>query len=382
VNSNGATATFKASCRRIVVNGLYHTGLLRGVERFANSHELYSVQGAQMPRLRKFRGSKFGILCYHRVGTRGIPLFSRLEPRIFDAQMNYLRKHYRLVSLKQLCSELQDGFSVEPTLAITFDDGYRDLYTHAFPVLQKYEIPATIYLIGQSVETGKAPWYDRIFVALESLPGPELKLEMQVPRCFALSSPAARAVVAWEIVCFLRSIPDSARQKWCAEFESSIQVPHEKLHGSMLTWEQVRTMHRGGISFGAHTMSHPVVSQLDASDFDEELARSKSFLESGLQAPIDDFAYPFGKPADCGLEAERFLQRCGYRSAVTTTSGFNAAASNIYRLRRLQIGDDSSLPLFAFRVAQMFLESTEPCAPTYSDVQPEPMKLGVDRSSL
>jgi peptidoglycan/xylan/chitin deacetylase (PgdA/CDA1 family) len=225
-------------------------------------------------------------------------------------------------------------------------------------VLQKYQIPATIYLIGECVETNEAPWYDRIFVAVDSARGPSLDVELEMPRHFPLSSPAARASAAWDIVCYLRSIPDVARRQWCSDFEARAKLSPERLQGRMLNWEQVREMDKGGILFGAHTMSHPVVSRLGAAELDSELADSKRLLESRLEKPVHDFAYPFGKAQDCGVFAERFLARCGYQSAVTTIEGFNTAASNPYRLRRVQIGDDASLPMFAFNIARISLESS------------------------
>lgn len=346
----------KEMCRRAMASGLYHSGLLSVVRRLENKHDLSAVKGSRFPRLRRSASLKFGILCYHRVGTAGVPVFSRLEPGVFEAQMRYLKKHYRIVPLGQLCQELQQARTVPPTLAITFDDGYRDLYTHAFPVLQKYAIPATIYLIGKCMETGEAPWYDRIFVALEFSPKPILELELAEPRKLILSNPASRAAAAWEIVCYLRSIPDVQRRKWCAAFEQRMRPPMARLEGRMLNWDQIRAMQGGGIYFGAHTMTHPSVSQLDPAELQEELVKSREFLEEGLQTPVEDFAYPFGKPSDCSMAAEDVLSRSGYRSAVTTSAGRNTVGMNPFRLHRMQIGDDGSLPSFGFNLARMLLD--------------------------
>jgi len=355
-NNTSPTAGIKKMCRRIIAGGLYHSGMLRAVRRLALTHEARTMAGVRLPRLERTAASKFGILCYHRVGTEGVPLFSRLDPRTFEAQMGYIRKHYRVVSLAQLCHELQQAHPVPPTVAITFDDGYRDLYSRAFPVLQRYEIPATVYLIGRCMETGEAPWYDRIFVALDSAPGHTLDLELSEPRRFGLSSTAARAGAAWEIVCYLRSIPDVKRREWCAAFDHQMHLPENRLADRMLDWEQVHAMQRGGVFFGAHTMSHPAVSQLQPSAFEEELSLPKRFLESNLDASVEDFAYPFGKPEDCGSEAGKFLSRCGYRSAATTSEGINSTGVDAFQLHRMQIGDDPSLSQFAFHIARMFLE--------------------------
>jgi peptidoglycan/xylan/chitin deacetylase (PgdA/CDA1 family) len=349
---------FKESCRRVLASGLYHFGILRMMRRLERSHEFSpSTSMNRFFSVRRSSGSKFGILCYHRVGTTGVPFHSRLKPERFEAQIRYLKKRYRIVPLGQLCCELLASDCVPPTLAITFDDGYRDLYNYALPVLQTYEIPATIYLIGRCMETGETPWYDRIFASLALQSSTFLEVETNRIRRFSLSTPQMRAAAAWEIVCYLRSIPDIARQQWCSEFDRKMRLPIDLLNGQMLDWEQVRTMKRAGISFGAHTMNHPAVSRLESAAYDNEFTNCKKLLENGLDASVEHFAYPFGKLADSNRAAEEFLARAGYLSAVTTVEGFNSFGDNIYTLRRLQIGNDCSLPLFAFNLARMFVEA-------------------------
>jgi peptidoglycan/xylan/chitin deacetylase (PgdA/CDA1 family) len=365
------SARVKTAFKRIIAGGLYHSGLISVPRSIAKTYELQQVQDSFLPRIHRFSGSKFGILCYHRIGTKGVPFFSRLDPGVFEAQMRCLRKSYRIVPLRQLCSELLEGRQVNPTLAITFDDGYRDLYTHAFPVLQKYAIPATIYLIGRSMESGEAPWYDRIFVALARATGRTIEVEMDSHCQFDLSTPALRTDAAWRIVCYLRSISDKHRRDWCVAFDERMRPPSDLLEGCMLNWDQVRIMQRGGISFGAHTMSHPVVRQLEPSAFHEEFVRSKEILEAGLDSHADDFAYPFGRISDVSSSAEKFIASCGYRSAVTTMEGFNVSSSNPFMLNRFQIGDDRSVSLFAFNVARMFMESTSSSNSGYERQQAE-----------
>lgn len=334
---------------------LYYSKLNSVVRVLSRIYYIQPVASSRTPRIRRHLRGKFGILCYHRVGMEGVPIYSRLHPEAFENQMWYLRKHYRLVSLGQLCQEIREERVVPPTLAVTFDDGYKDLYKFAFPVLQRYSVPATIYLIGRCIEAGEVPWYDRIFLMLKTIQDISLEMDLDVPRSFSLRSEKERMDAAWEIICFLRSIPDARRRSWCAEMQRRFAMNEADLAGRMLDLTQVREMHRCGIDFGAHTMSHPVVSRLDPADFSEELSVSKQLLENSLDAPIQDFAYPFGKPADIHDAAQAFLERSGYRSAVTTMEGFNSWGANPFELRRMQIGDDRSLANFSFRICQMFL---------------------------
>src|SRR5271167_1533651 len=96
--SSGLWAATKERGRRLIAEGLYRTRLLRTLERLAARHGIR--RGAPSRLMRQTPGSKFGILCYHRVGTEGVPLFSRLEPKSFEAQMRYVKQHYRVVDRK------------------------------------------------------------------------------------------------------------------------------------------------------------------------------------------------------------------------------------------------------------------------------------------
>ncbi|MGH8101396.1 MAG: polysaccharide deacetylase family protein, partial [Chthoniobacterales bacterium] len=103
------------------------------------------------------------------------------------------------------------------------------------------------------------------------------------------------------------------------------------------------------------TMTHPAVSRLDESDLREELADSKHLIESRLQGPVVDFAFPFGKPEDISPAAQSYLAQCGYRSAVSTTEGYNYPGANPFSLRRMQIGDGAPIADFSLDLCLAFL---------------------------
>jgi peptidoglycan/xylan/chitin deacetylase (PgdA/CDA1 family) len=342
--------------REIVAAGLYHSGALRLLRRLSRDYEVRTAPRQRFPHLGRVSGAKFVILCYHRVGFGGFPFISSVTPQAFEAQMRFLREHYRILSLEELCYELESPTSSGQALAVTFDDGYRDLYTNARAILKKYEVPATVFLTVKSIETGQVAWYDKIFLATHVFPGNVLELDLDVRRRFDLSSPAARLRAAIEIVTCLRRLPDDRRRECCNALEMQVTLPAEELAEHMLTWEQIGEMQQDGIAFGSHTVTHPVVSRLPAAIAEEELSESKRILEDRLGRPVKDFAYPFGQPADCGLAAETILRRCGYRSAATTSWGVNAPGGNLYQLRRVQIGEDRSLAMFAFQLNRIFLQ--------------------------
>ncbi len=345
--------------RELVIKGMHYSGALNLARRLAKSHEIHPESSLPFPRFDRVKTPKFVILCYHGIGEAGNPLGVAPPRELFEAQMRFLRENYRVATLDEACRELSSGAKTEPGVVVTFDDGYRSAYTVAFPILQKYRLPATVYLTIESVETGQVAWYDRVFLAMTVAPSGELQLDLQGPWRFQLNSLEDRLRAALEVVALLRTLPNSQRRKCCQLLENKIGLPPNALSSRVLTWEEIHTMHQAGIAFGSHTLTHPVVSQLTAQELEQELGASKCLLEKKLGNSVLDFAFPFGKASDCSAAALSTLARCGYRSAVTTVPGVNTSQVNPFELRRLQVGFDGSLARFAFDLGRAFLRSEE-----------------------
>jgi len=343
--------------RGAVAGCLYHSGALRILETISRGYEIAPGNGRRLPHVRRSAHPRFAILCYHRIGTGGIPLFNGLPAEIFEAQMKFLRRRYRIISLDELCREMEQPIGKGHAIAVTFDDGYRDLYAHALPALRKYQIPATIFLPVTSIETGQVPWYDRIFLALKVFPKDKLEISLDRPRSFELSSLEARIEAASVIVQYLRTLPDERRKERCADLERQVVLPREELADRMLTWDQIRSMCAAGVTFGSHTMTHPVVSRLTAPQIESELRQSKAVMEERLGTPVRHFAFPFGQLQDCGTEALPILERCGYASAATTVAGINVPGESLFGLRRVQIGEEHSLAMFAFQLNRLLFSA-------------------------
>jgi peptidoglycan/xylan/chitin deacetylase (PgdA/CDA1 family) len=346
---------WKSACYR----GVYASGILWGLRTSSRYFEWGHGQRALIPRLHRVE-PKYVVLCYHRIGTGGVPLYNELLPLHFEAQIAYIRKHYRVISVAQLARELRSGGGRGQTVVVTFDDGYRDLYRHAYPVLRKYEIPATIYLTAGSVDSGEIAWYDRIFLSLALYREDHLELRLGDELCyFTLLSAADRIEAGTRIITHLRSRPEAERADLCAWLEAKSPLSKQAVCGHMLSWEQVRDMRRGGIDFGPHTVTNRVLGRLLPEEQEYELQESKKIIERMLEAEVLDFAYPFGKPGDCG-DSNLAVVRSGYRSAMTISDGVNVTGTDPFRIRRVQIGQVGSVATFACLLAQLFFQSGKP----------------------
>lgn len=335
-----------------MIESLYRTGALRVIQGLSRQYELRSGM-EQRGHLRRVRKAKYVVLTYHRVGTRGIPLYCTLSRWLFEEQMRYLAGNCRVISVRQMVAELEKPQNSGQAVSITFDDGYLGTYREAYPILRKYNLPATVYLPAAAIETGNILWYDRIFLGFQKAPS-KLTVDLNRPQTYALATFAERIEAATAVVTYLRSRPDGERQQWCKDFESRVPLSASDTCGAMVTWEQVREMQRGGVDFGAHTMTHPVVSRLHPEELRREVAESKWLIEQRLRAPIETFAFPFGKALDCGEGVSQVLATYGFRSAMTSILGVNEPGVDLFRIRRLGIGNYPTVAGFAFQLQRMF----------------------------
>ncbi|HMI50444.1 MAG TPA: polysaccharide deacetylase family protein [Candidatus Saccharimonadales bacterium] len=348
--------------RRMVAETLFALGGARVAEALAKNAKARSWRLRNKKSETAAGQPRFAVLCYHRIGRGGVPVYSGLPAAVFESQMVYLRKHYRIVSLAEMIAEMESPAKADPAVAITFDDGYADLYAQAFPILQKLTIPATVYLTAGAIETGEVAWYDRVFVAFQVMPLEEFELPSDSPRRVRLSTPSDRLKAAVEYITLMRGLPASEQRAKIAMLESSVRFPQKSMSNRMLSWTQIRRMIEGGVSFGAHTMTHPVVSRLTETELYAELADSKKLIEDRIQQPALDFAFPFGKLDECGHRAMTTLSQLGYRSAATTIEGVNVPGSNPFFLKRVSYCEERSLAIFALQLSRLFL-SSEPEQP-------------------
>jgi CelD/BcsL family acetyltransferase involved in cellulose biosynthesis/peptidoglycan/xylan/chitin deacetylase (PgdA/CDA1 family) len=274
------------------------------------------------------------IFIYHRINDDYDPFLPAVPVDAFRRQMEFLKKHFPILGLNEVANN-----SFPPNekycVAITFDDGYRDNFVCAFPVLKALNLPATIFLTTGCIDAAELPWYDQVSWAfkltmqpslqLSHLGGPAGRLETRPERLHAMNK-----TLAW-----LRSISQGDRLRYIPQVLDTLRVPaHLATPNSMLSWEEVRQMQKHNISFGAHTVSHPVLAKVNIDELEAEIVGSKNKIQEKLQQPVEHFAYPFGQPSDVSVEAKQAVQRAGFSTAATTVWGFNRPGDDLLELKR------------------------------------------------
>jgi peptidoglycan/xylan/chitin deacetylase (PgdA/CDA1 family) len=269
-----------------------------------------------------------------------------------------LKRHFRVTPLSEIARALSAGELLPPsTLAITIDDGYRDILTEAFPVFQKWEIAATVYLISDFLDGVNWPWWDQVDFALKHTRKESVSICLNGDALeMSLKNGAQKEAAAEEITERIKRIPNRSRLSFMKDLGGTFEVdiprqPPEE--GAPLTWNEARTLADAGIEFGAHTKTHPILPNVeDTATLQEEIAGSKARIEQELGRPVIHFCYPNG---DWNDATEAVVKRSGFATTVTTAAGLNPPNADRFRLKRLSVEPGLSNEYFREQTAGMHL---------------------------
>jgi len=274
------------------------------------------------------------ILLFHRVNDDKDPFLPSTPIADFRRQMEYIAANCSVVTVDDI-AEGKPGNSTKHSVAITFDDGYRDNFTSAFPILKELNLPATIFLATGYIGTGQIPWYDQVCLAFKLSTRTSLDSNEFGWPCGALAGREQRVATLERTLAWLRELEDDSRRQALPALFKALGVPQSMaLPNYMLTWDEIRQMKTHSISFGAHTVTHPVLSRVTSAQLQQEIQNSKKTIEQKLQAEVRHFAYPFGRPSDFNEAARACLRENGFKTAVTTEFGFNSPRDDLLRLKR------------------------------------------------
>jgi peptidoglycan/xylan/chitin deacetylase (PgdA/CDA1 family) len=297
-----------------------------------------------LPFVMRRRRRSCQVLAYHRINDDGDRFFPAISLKSFEQQMRLLAEHFTVCTLDELIERLRCNDLPENAVAVTLDDGYRDNYTNAFPILRRYSVPATIFLATDVIGTARQLWHDEVFAAFRETGVREVLDIGQGNTTLALTSLAGKLHAQAETLKYLRSLDRDAREMAIGRLQQvlNVQNPTVQTARLMLTGEEVSEWYRGGIPFGAHTGSHPSLSNLQPEDAREEIRRSKSAIERVLNVSVTTFAYPSGRHGDFTSTTKALVEEAGFRCAVTTIFGNNEAGMDLYEMRRIAPWNEDS----------------------------------------
>lgn len=307
---------------------MIHVNRLKNVAKKA----LFSSRLYRLNRLQ----NQCHILPYHMIADEPNGFYPEDSSRLFARQIAHLAANYNVITLEEIAHRISIGKSIRGCAAVTFDDGFRDNYQKAYPILRRYGIPATIFLATEYIETGEPPWFIQFRTLFLHTPKTRIEIELGGERVpLPLSSPADKRSSGDRVMRHLQSCPNDERLSILKELPSILHVlPGEGLRSLMLTWDQIREMGSNGIDFGAHTVTHPILSNIGPEQLRSEIAESKAQIEEKTGREVKTFAYPFGRKRHYPGIAPSILRDLGFSCAATTEYGPNPPGAPVYELNR------------------------------------------------
>ena len=294
---------------------------------------LLRITGAFAPFRWAHRGQAL-ICAYHRFSEREGE--ASISARAFAEQVKYLAAHYSLVPLSQLANCVRKR-EIPPNLAaITIDDGYRDAYEIAFPILRKHCAPATVFVVTEFVEGTTWIWTDkpRYLMALAAPQAFEIQIEGEKLK-LELNGDTSRAVAAHAVNAALKPLSEESRDATIERlaFDLRVKLPEcPPAQYGAINWRQAREMADAGLEIGSHTLTHPILTGLSDDRLREELDQSRVRIQHALGRKVKTFCYPNGANDP---RARLEVARAGYQCAVTTEIGLNNERNDPLALRRI-----------------------------------------------
>jgi peptidoglycan/xylan/chitin deacetylase (PgdA/CDA1 family) len=311
----------------------------RGMKRAAQA--LFDYAGGTSRIRNRFRHT-VRILMYHR-----FPQTSR-----FQAQCAHLRKHYHPVSLSEAAERLRDGKLIpERLLVVTVDDGYRDFFENALPILDRYSIPATVFLTTDLPDRNSWLWVDQVAYCIRHSRVQEISLRIGDPQQWMLDTEERRRQASVSIKEAMKRIPNDDRLEVLEKLPRllDVELPAQPPEShTPLRWDDVRSMAQHGVELGAHTRTHPILSRLETSEqLEAEISGSKQRIEQETGVEVRHFCYPNGTPADISTQAIALVKTSGFVTAVTAIRDVNRVGVDPFELRRIAVdAQDEELSFF------------------------------------
>jgi len=288
---------------------------------------------------------------------------SHLDVDKFEKQIKFLKKYYNSISLPYLLQLLKSKKKLPKNpVILTFDDGYESNYKYAFPILKKYNIPASIFITTNFVNDREILWMDRIEYALNKtqLESVRLKILGETITVNEMTE-SAKIKLLKKVKVLIKNGPQDKIEENVNNIIESLKVNSFDPASlpdiySPLNWQQINEMLDSTlISIGSHTCSHVILSKCTESRLSEELVKSKKIIESSIGAICDLFCYPNGQKADFNENTKKYLKESGYQCGLTTLQAFNTNNTDLFKLNRLYVSNKDNFQDFVLSLSGLRL---------------------------
>ena len=291
------------------------------------------------------------ILNYHRIGDPHTSLLDRnlwsATDEDFDAQIEMISKNFEVIGLNDLEAAFQRRRG--RYVMVTFDDGYRDNYTNAFPILKSHGVPATFFITTGFLDVPLVPWWDEIAWMVRRSPLEALDVNDWTTTPVPFDQPH-REIAINRLLTIYKNLPGAVTRQYVEFLAQALDTgrcPQQIAQELWMTWDMTREMKKSGMTFGGHTVTHPILANIPREQQDFEIGTCRRRLIEELGEPIDAFGYPVGGSKSFNADTREALIRHGYKWAFAYMGGYcRHGHQDRLTMPRTAIETDIDLPHF------------------------------------
>ena len=287
-----------------------------------------------------------GLFCfnYHRIGD---PSNSQFDPNVFscneyvfEEHLKFYKSNFDIVTIEELNTLRQSDKKLSNRFALlTFDDGYIDNYTLAYPLLKEYQVPAVFFIATDFIEKNIIPWWDEIAFLIKNSHQISLQLDNwetpisltstskndYIKEVLQLIKLDSSKLMDEKIICLKRAL----------NLKADYSTPHKNL---FMNWEMLKEMQDNGMTVGSQSCSHSIMSHLSSEDQRYEALHSKNILSEQMGKDVTCFAYPVGGVSAFTKTTEKILEEYNYTLAFSFIAGINRTLNNNnFHLKRFSV---------------------------------------------
>jgi len=298
------------------------------------------------------------ILAYHRIfNPVNDPILLSVNPENFESQLKIISQHYKPISLPDLAKAIRNKSVPNRAIVLTFDDGYVDNLLFAKPLLEKYQIPATIFITTHGITNLREPWWDELEKIILLPPSLPKKLSCVIANKsyhwdITVQKDHVSHLQGWNISQnnypndrfklymalhnIIKLLLPSQQEEIINFLSSWANVPlKNRPHYRIMNQQEIQELHKSHvIEIGSHTVTHPQLATQSYQDQLFELSTSKKQLEAIIQQPVTSFSYPFGNKYEIGRKTPKLVSLCNYNLAVANYPASITKRTNPFLLPR------------------------------------------------
>jgi len=282
------------------------------------------------------------------------------HPEIFRKQLQFLKAHYRVIHPEMFRAYIEQGEPLPPrAVLVTCDDGLLNTLTDMLPILQTEDVTCLFFATAASCKNDPSMlWYEELYHSMLTKPLNGLAAQLP-PDPGAQSSPTESFQGQWwNIVKRASQLDATTRADWMDRVRAqststqitmpiSPQIASCEKRWRLLQLPELKQLSQAGMTIGAHTRTHPILSLCSDEEARREIQESKLEIERALERPVWAFAYPFGNPATMGEREFRLAREAGFSCAFLNVEHSAAESGDPFAIPRTHVTANMTLPEFA-----------------------------------